>query len=358
MATALNSSYSVRLVKPFIDVLRDSGVAPPAFFRCLDGLDLDARVSTEAIDTMLDAALRMTGDSQLGVKASARTELGVVGVFDFLLSSAATVRDSLEIACEYMPLLDDVADWKLSVDGERACLLLEAPRALAAAAEDFCLCGLIRNQASSWPSGMMAELEIWFTHASPADPTCYAEVVGPATFVFGAPRTGFGFPARYLDLPLRTGNPRLHDVLRRSAENALEEVPHSDDSLTDRVRRLAEEGLPSGDFSLESTAAKLRMSARTLCRRLAQEHTTFREVLEDVRKQAALDLVASGELELSEVAQRVGFGAMPAFYRAFRRWTGITPGTYRRMRACAKRSPRGSGSRRSSHRQQASTRSG
>jgi AraC-like DNA-binding protein len=71
------------------------------------------------------------------------------------------------------------------------------------------------------------------------------------------------------------------------------------------------------------------MSPRTLGRRLAEEGTTFSELLDDLRRQLALRYVGTETHGLSEVAFLLGFSDVAAFYRAFKRWTGRTPLQYR-----------------------------
>lgn len=99
--------------------------------------------------------------------------------------------------------------------------------------------------------------------------------------------------------------------------------------LTGRVRRLllAEPGqLPA----LPRTASACGMSVRTLRRRLAAEGTSYRKVLEGVRRDLALRYLESTSLSLGEISSRLGYGDAAAFCHAFRRWTGHSPGTWRR----------------------------
>jgi len=73
------------------------------------------------------------------------------------------------------------------------------------------------------------------------------------------------------------------------------------------------------------------MSMRTLARRLESEGTTFRDLVDEVRRKLAVDHVGNRDIGFSELSYRLGFSHVAAFHRAFRRWTGQTPLTYRRM---------------------------
>ncbi len=86
--------------------------------------------------------------------------------------------------------------------------------------------------------------------------------------------------------------------------------------------------LASGAITVEEIAHQLDRSARTLQRELAERGTSVRDLVDDVRRARAIELLASG-LTVSEVAERLGFSEPGAFYRAFRRWTGKAPGAFR-----------------------------
>ena len=82
--------------------------------------------------------------------------------------------------------------------------------------------------------------------------------------------------------------------------------------------------------NIDEAAAALRMSTRTLQRRLEHEGTRFSEVLDTVRADVARHLLSDPELPLAEIAYRLGFADLATFSRAFKRWTGKPPGTWRR----------------------------
>jgi AraC-like DNA-binding protein len=320
--------YSARLLPPFMAVLRESGLVPERALKWFDGIDLDQRVHVSAVHSMLENALRVTQDDLLGVKASRSAERGDFGLFDFILSSAPTVRSALESAERYLRLLSDALAVTLEERDDRAIVTFESRVVVPPAAEDFTLCGLIANQVKSWPSGMVDDMDVWFRHAAPARTEEYQQALGRARLHFGAPESGFGFPRRYLEVPLHTRDEKLHVLLRRYADDTLAQLPQSE-SVTEKVRRVISGQITTGEFSLHETARKLGMSARTLGRRLTAEGTTFKGLVDETRRELALRYVAGQELGLAEVALRAGFSETPSFYRAFRRWTGTTPSKYR-----------------------------
>lgn len=323
--------YSNRLVFAFLTLLRKEHLLPEDALRWSESLDPDGRVHVSSIHHMLERVVGETRDELLGVKAAGCLAMGDVGIFDFVVSSADTLRAALNTAGRYMRLLNDTLELMIDGEGERATVRFESRVVLPPAAEDYTLCGLVKNHAATWPEGILEDMDVWFRHAEPKGEDAvaqYRQLLGPVRIHFGAPFSGLGFPSRLLDQPMRTRDPKLHQVLVHYAETTLAALPRPE-SVTEKVRRLIVEQFAAGDYSLEDTARALRMSSRTLGRRLADEGTTFKGLVDDTRRRIALRYVAEHNLGLSEIALLAGFTETPSFYRAFRRWTGMTPSKYR-----------------------------
>lgn len=105
-------------------------------------------------------------------------------------------------------------------------------------------------------------------------------------------------------------------------------VSFKDSLVTHQVReQLMRMG--AGNANIDETADALNMSSRTLCRKLETEHTSFKQVRDDLRRDLAIERLNNSNASISEIAQELGFGEVSSFHRAFRTWTGVTPGTYR-----------------------------
>ena len=120
----------------------------------------------------------------------------------------------------------------------------------------------------------------------------------------------------------------LADLLGRYAEQALSAMrpAESTESVADRVRELLRAG---NDPGIAHTARKLGLSTRSLQRALTNEGTSYLEIATRARRGIAEQLLARGELAISEIAYALGFRDVPAFHKAFSRWTGATPGEFR-----------------------------
>jgi AraC-like DNA-binding protein len=102
-----------------------------------------------------------------------------------------------------------------------------------------------------------------------------------------------------------------------------------DASFSQRIRKLLEQGLEDGKVGMADVAAQVKLSEATLRRRLLEERTTHKELLDQVRREQALSRVQARRASLGEISFRLGFSSPSAFARAFRRWAGVSPVEYR-----------------------------
>lgn len=173
-----------------------------------------------------------------------------------------------------------------------------------------------------------ARIECWFPYSEPVDLTEYDSIFAGAALKFGAPFFGFAFDKSDADMPMPGADSALHAILRARVDTLLAELRASK-PLSATVRRLIADEIPSGRPTADAVARALHMSRRTMTRRLEQERTTFHDELDAVRRRLALELVAKGDVPLVEAAFLAGFSHVESFHRAFKRWTGSTPLTYR-----------------------------
>jgi AraC-like DNA-binding protein len=138
------------------------------------------------------------------------------------------------------------------------------------------------------------------------------------------------FARELLDLPLLEANPELQRILEAQVIAALQKLPKGA-VTTDAVRRHLAAELSKGAPTLEQVAPRLRMSPRTLHRRLEEERTSYRVILNEVRRELATRYLQERQLAIGEIAFVLGFSEPSAFHRAFKRWTGHAPLDYRDM---------------------------
>ncbi|HBB23517.1 MAG TPA: AraC family transcriptional regulator, partial [Pseudomonas sp.] len=178
-----------------------------------------------------------------------------------------------------------------------------------------------------WLTGdALRPLEVCFQGPQPADLEPYRQLF-QAPLRFGAPRYALLFREADVNTPLPTANEALAQLHDRFAGEYLSRF--ADSRVMHRARQILCRLLPQGEPRREAVAQALCLSERTLQRRLQEEGGSFQQLLDDTRRDLAEQYLAQPDLAPLEIAYLLGFADPSNFYRAFKRWFGVTPGEYR-----------------------------
>jgi len=184
----------------------------------------------------------------------------------------------------------------------------------------------------SWLLGTRIELKAaYFTFAQPVDLDVYHKLF-QSELKFEQHENAFVFPARYLDQPLVQTEDSLRNFLK-TAPFQLIAMVNDDPSLKSQVVALIGKDFSRELPGAEEVARALNLSVSTLRRRLLEEGTSYQAIKDECRRAAALHYMSSPQLAINDVAELMGFDEPSAFFRSFKRWTGMTPGEYRRSEA-------------------------
>ncbi len=153
----------------------------------------------------------------------------------------------------------------------------------------------------------------------------YAHCAAPQ---FDRPASAFGFEAALLALPVRRSRRDLDAFLAQAPHTWLFALP-LDTPLRERIRQHLAGRLQTG-AGVDEVARALHLSVRTLCRRLDSEGTSFQAIKDELRCELAIEHLTRSRAPVAAIAAELGYGDPNSFYRAFRSWSGVTPGAYRR----------------------------
>jgi AraC-like DNA-binding protein len=185
---------------------------------------------------------------------------------------------------------------------------------------------------TSWLIGSRLELKAaYFTFPEPRDQDYY-ETLFRSEVRFDQHDNALVFPARFLDYPIVQNEETLHGFLKTAPFQLLVMVD-DDKSLKSQVVAILGKDFSREMPSAEDVAFALHMSVSTLRRRLLEEGTSYQKIKDESRKEAALNYMNSPQLSISDVASLMGFDEPSAFFRSFKKWTGMTPGEYRKSEA-------------------------
>lgn len=264
----------------------------------------------------------------LRVGASMRSD--DYGPFGFAWKSAPTLRGSFERAARYALVLTSVAGYEVEdcLGGAFMHLHREGERRLGMRlSNEATLASIvaISREVSSQPVRPEA---VYLKHAAPRD-TAGHEAYFQCPVHFDSDMDAIRVSRRALLTPNRVGDPsiaRFFDTLLSAEVRTLDDTVPLDRRVRDRVSTALSGGVPA----LSEVARELGMSGRTLQRRLAAEDTSFQSLVDEARRRLAMRLLGQdAEVALTEVTFMTGFSDQSAFTRAFRRWTGQTPGAFR-----------------------------
>ncbi|HKP60171.1 MAG TPA: AraC family transcriptional regulator ligand-binding domain-containing protein [Polyangiales bacterium] len=334
MTAALESYYSVRVLEPFRRAIAGLPGDHQAKFDAID-LEPDGRLAAGVAHAMLTAWVERTRDPDLGLRAGRMVCAGSFGVVDHAMRSAPTLRAAIETASRFSRLVSDTIEPALQpLSNELVLLRVQRASDWPRAAGDYTLSAWFYNHLRA-PLTDDSVRGVWFAHESPADALAYEETFGQVSLRFDAPCYGFVLRRDALELPLIGRDAGLHALLCAHAQVRCADLGRTQ-RVVGRVRRLMLDALPRGNPSVQDIAMQLGMSQRTLFRRLHAEGSSFGDELERLRRQLALEYVATGELPFAEIATLLGFSHVAGFHRAFKRWTRETPGKYRRAQSGAR----------------------
>jgi AraC-like DNA-binding protein len=326
---------SVRLLYPFAEVLRDEGVD-------LDSLlasvaiprptydNRDSRIPYMAARRFHYAAASRSRSPTLGLAAAHHFALAQFQILEYFVATNSHIRPALDGLVENERVLSDVN--AISLEPRAEGLLVRVDSNTEGAHRcwfefvvgTMYLAGLRIRGGSPFPAGRAVP---WFAYATPACAEEY-EVFFNRPVRFGAPANGLLIPPSLVHERLESADARLRQVLDVHLKGLIRQPPPRP-SFIDRVRSLVSESLADGDPSMAAIATSLHMSRSTLRRRLRQQGTTHRTLLQDVRRDHALRYLRQQNLSIEEIAYLVGYDDSTAFHKAFRKWTGATPAELR-----------------------------
>jgi AraC-like DNA-binding protein len=297
-------------------------------------LEEEVMAPAETPEELLHAVGRAAFEPDIALAVSAELRAGPKGrhaLAEIAVRASASVGDALQLLARWVPLLHDGFEAALVVDGDAAearwvLRTPHRPRGLGRHMHELALAhavGATRDGAAE-----ARPTRVFFGHARPRHLDALAAFFDTKELAFGGEESGFTVPRRVLEHPMRRRDALTAAAVTPVVEAALGQRGVGA-SFTDRVAKLVASSLP-GPTNIDEIARALSMSPRTLQRRLEHESTSFSDVLDAARLRASRGVLADPRVTLTEAAYRLGFADLATFTRAFKRWTGMPPGQWRR----------------------------
>ncbi|MDR7151447.1 AraC-like DNA-binding protein [Hydrogenophaga palleronii] len=330
----MKRTSSATWVKGIADMFASQGLDLPRLFTAA-GIDIaqlqqpDARFDAEAISRLWELAVAWSGNPSLGMDrelANRHVNFDLVG---YVMLASPTLKAGLKCFARYLAVISDAATFELEPQGSQHCWLVLGhignSRPVPRQRQEYGLLAL--STLCCWITRRDVQPRAAeFTFPEPADAGPYLRAFGcPVRFNGGATR--LLLDNADLDTPLPSSDPMLFDMHQRVIEARLVRLGHA--SAAHRVSEAIVRLLHLGEPRREAIANSLAMADRTLQRRLQEEGTSFQQLLDDARRDLAQKYLAEARYTLTQVADLLGFADQSNFFRAHKRWFGMSPGQYR-----------------------------
>ena len=278
---------------------------------------------------MLDAAIAALNEPTLPAQAGASLHLKHLGMLGHVLMNCATLGEVQAQLARYIRLLGQIGQPILELHGDQAHVLWQWPYDTPApgVVAQFMLAA--RATFMRWFSGRSdLVFDAHFHFAAPADTSPHQRLFGGA-MRYGQAVSKVVFDRRYLELPVVAADQELRRQVEERARAQLISLTGEPPTYVS-VKAALSTRMAHGHATLHHAAAALGTTARTLQRRLADEGMSFQRALDAARRERAEHLLRENSASLSQIAFLLGYTEQSTFQNAFRQWTGVAPGEYRR----------------------------
>jgi AraC-like DNA-binding protein len=328
-----DASISLLVVRGLVEAAEQVGVSRDELLRSadLDPSELDhpeTCVPRSVVYLLCERALELTGDPAFGLHWCERLCGTAFNPVSHLAAHAATLRQGFESLHRFHRLLHDEPSFRVYEHGDKVtvhCLGLSgaSPRMQRVASEMLVL-GFIRLIRSFAPQARIDHVS--FEYSSPEYGAEYNRVLELVP-EFGQPHTRIVFDRALMNVTSLHKDEDVHEALRAIAERRILRLSQHT-PFTLRVRDLlVEQGPMQPD--MDRVAHALGLSKRSLRRRLVSEGGSYKAIMKEALAIVAKRYLREKRLTIQETAYEMGFADSSTFHRAFKRWTGNTPGSYR-----------------------------
>ncbi len=284
---------------------------------------IGARVSDRDFSTLVDNALRLTGDPALGLHLGLRLNLSAHAVLGQAFMTCRDLAQVMELFLKYYHLLAPALHIDFEIVDDACTMTTTA--SFAGTPVEFSyelMYGAMLNTLRGLLNRDDLQLHIEAPYPEPAHVKRYHEVLGSDVH-FNSVQGRIAFPRSLLSAPLPSSNPALRTLYENECARLLADLEEQD-SVAEQTLQLLRK-LEGQYPQMPQTAKMLNLSPRTYRRRLDSENQSYQALLDQVRTEHATRYLQNTRLPLSTIAYMVGFNDASNFRRAYLKWTGRSP---------------------------------
>ncbi len=290
----------------------------------------DNRLTPELVHKLTQKAVSLTGNENFGLHQG-ELFTGFSNILGYVLMNCKTFGEAIDKYCRYQKISDEGTYTEIEREGNIA--VIKSSVMDSAIANDKQLTDFILSCMLTYIKKLTGKnidlIEVRFKHKAPEDTSEYKRIFN-CTLLFESSMNAIVFDRRLLSLPILEPNEKLLRVFEKYAQDVLDKLIFGD-TYANRVTRVIIKMLQGEAPSIKTVAQKLAMSVRNLQLKLKQEGTSYRRLLNNIRKELAISYLKDEQVSIGEITYLLGFSETSVFHRSFKRWTNHTPGWYRAL---------------------------
>jgi AraC-like DNA-binding protein len=265
---------------------------------------------------------------ELGLIVGGRYHLSAYGLLGLAIMTSENLLSGMAVLYKNILMTWTYMQWNTTVRGDRAYVSLEKLRDLGGSYQYMVDRGLVASH-TIFKEALGQDLPVLEVHLKQAKPA-YAHAYShyfKCPIHFNSSENYYAFDSKLLYHPLAQSEPETARIYgNQCAKICLQLARNS--TFSDVVRNHILSS-PREIFTLETIAERINMTARTVQRKLSAEGTSYKDILEDVRRNLAIEYLQSTTFTIEEIAVRLGYSDSSSFCHAYKRWTGVNPSDLR-----------------------------
>ncbi len=293
--------------------------------------DVDGRVPARTMVPLWNEVPELVGDPDFGLHLGAGLAAHGPSLLFHLVRSSRTLGEGLLRLHASWRVMNDVHPAEYNVEGSHGVLRMRTKHTAIPSprhATEMAFAWIVEVSRRVTGNDAIAPVSMKFEHAAPPSTSEHQRIFA-CPVSFDAPDTELVFDRTVLDHPTAAYDPELVAILDRHLQALDKKLPPKGEVIA-LVRSEAMKLLATGDATIDRIAQLTKQSPRSLQRKLAEEGATFQGVVDDLKRELALEYLKERTHSIAEIALLLGFSDQSTFHRAFVRWTGRTPGDVRR----------------------------
>lgn len=335
----MNKSYKISVSKlsTLFEFVEKFDISPNIL---LESVDLQPKIfdspenviTLDQYNTLTKKAASLTNDEYFGLHQGELFKR-FSNIISYTMMNCSTIGEAMEKFCKYQSVMDNGESFEMKIGEELATVEYTIPdigKKLSRHLFEYRLATAISFAIylSGIPSPVGILDEVWFRHDSPPDISEHHRIF-QCPVLFNKSMNAFIFKKEHLDIPVMNANKELLEIFEKKTREALKRID-GDDTYSYKVSRILVKKIQGKIPCIEEIAKELSVSTRNLQLKLSEEETSYRDILNTVRKDMAIEYLKDNTLSIAEIAYLVGFSEPSVFNRSFKKWTNNTPGMYRK----------------------------